>query len=88
MAREYWSVDPFAGTIKDGYLYGRGTLDMKGSGVAQLMAMIAIKRSGIPLNRDIVRAGMTSSVGDNSRMKRELLSALAYPTLREGIRLL
>ena len=41
-----------------------------------------------PLNRDIVRAGMTSSVGDNSRMKRELLSALAYPTLREGIRLL
>jgi acetylornithine deacetylase/succinyl-diaminopimelate desuccinylase-like protein len=54
VAREYWSVDPFAGTIKDGYLYGRGTLDMKGSGVAQLMAMIAIKRSGVPLNRDIV----------------------------------
>src|SRR5437762_7367606 len=32
VAREHWSVDPFAGTIKDGYLYGRGTLDMKGSG--------------------------------------------------------
>lgn len=54
VAREYWSVDPFAGMIKDGYLYGRGTLDMKGSGVAQLMAMIAIKRSGVSLNRDIV----------------------------------
>ena len=51
---EYWSVDPFGGIVKDGYLYGRGTLDMKGSGVAQLMAMIAIKRSGVPLNRDIV----------------------------------
>lgn len=54
VAPEYWSVDPFGGVAKDGYLYGRGTLDMKGSGIAQLMAMIAIKRSGVPLNRDIV----------------------------------
>ena len=54
VTREYWSVDPFGGIVKDGYLYGRGTLDMKGSGVAQLMAMIAIKRAGIALNRDIV----------------------------------
>ena len=54
VAPEYWSVDPFGGVVKGGYLYGRGTLDMKGSGVAQLMAMIAIKRSGLPLNRDIV----------------------------------
>lgn len=54
VTREYWSVDPFGGVVKDGYLYGRGTLDMKGSGIAQLMAMIAIKRSGVPLNRDIV----------------------------------
>lgn len=41
-----------------------------------------------PLNRDIVRAGMTSSVADNSRMKRELLPQLAYPTLEQGIALL
>jgi acetylornithine deacetylase/succinyl-diaminopimelate desuccinylase-like protein len=54
VAPQYWVVDPFGGIVKDGYLYGRGTLDMKGSGVAQLMAMIAIKRSGVPLNRDIV----------------------------------
>ena len=39
-----------------------------------------------PLNRDIVRAGMTSSVADTSRMKSELLPRLAYPTFREGIR--
>jgi len=50
----YWSVDPFAGAIRDGYLYGRGALDMKGEGIIHLMAMIALKRSGVSLNRDIV----------------------------------
>jgi nucleoside-diphosphate-sugar epimerase len=41
-----------------------------------------------PLTRDILKAGMTSAVADNSRMKSELLSRLAYPTLDEGISLL
>jgi nucleoside-diphosphate-sugar epimerase len=41
-----------------------------------------------PLNRDIVRAGMTSCVADTSRMKRELLPTLAYPTTKQGISLL
>jgi len=40
------------------------------------------------LNRDIVRAGMTSCVADNSRMKRELLKTLACPTITEGMKLL
>lgn len=40
------------------------------------------------LNRDIVSAGMTSCVADTSRMKRELLPVLAYPTIREGLKLL
>src|SRR6266498_3133632 len=54
---EYWQVDPFSGAVKDGYVWGRGALDMKGEGVTHLMAMIAIKRSGMPLNRDIVFIG-------------------------------
>jgi acetylornithine deacetylase/succinyl-diaminopimelate desuccinylase-like protein len=49
-----WSVDPFSGVVKDGYIWGRGAIDMKGEAVAHLMAMIALKRSGAPLNRDIV----------------------------------
>jgi acetylornithine deacetylase/succinyl-diaminopimelate desuccinylase-like protein len=52
-----WSVDPFSGAVKDGYIWGRGAIDMKGNGIAQLMAMIAIKRSGVPLTRDIVYIG-------------------------------
>ena len=49
-----WSVDPFSGEVKDGYIWGRGAIDMKGEAVAHLMAMIALKRSGVKLNRDIV----------------------------------
>jgi len=53
----FWSIDPFSGAVKDGYVWGRGTIDMKGEGIVQLMAMIAIKRSGLPLTRDIVFIG-------------------------------
>lgn len=53
-SREFWSVDPFAGLIKDGHVWGRGALDMKGHGIVQLMTLIAIKRAGIPLKRDLV----------------------------------
>ncbi|MGH7651985.1 MAG: M20/M25/M40 family metallo-hydrolase [Gemmatimonadaceae bacterium] len=52
-----WTVDPFSGVVRDGYIWGRGAIDMKGTGVAELMAMIALKRSGIPLTRDIVYIG-------------------------------
>jgi nucleoside-diphosphate-sugar epimerase len=40
------------------------------------------------LNRDIVKAGMTSCVADTSRMKRELLPVLGYPTIDQGLKLL
>jgi acetylornithine deacetylase/succinyl-diaminopimelate desuccinylase-like protein len=53
-AAAYWSVEPYSGVVKDGYLWGRGAIDMKGQGIAHLMAMLAIKRSGMVLNRDIV----------------------------------
>ncbi len=41
-----------------------------------------------PLTRDFIRIGMTSSVMDTSRMKKELLPQLAFPTLRDGLSLL
>lgn len=51
---EYWQVEPFGGVVKDGYVWGRGALDMKGIGVAQLMTFLALKRLEVPLKRDIV----------------------------------
>jgi acetylornithine deacetylase/succinyl-diaminopimelate desuccinylase-like protein len=49
-----WTTDPWAGAVRDGYVWGRGALDMKGEGVVQLLTMIALKRQGVPLSRDII----------------------------------
>ena len=51
---KYWTTDPLSGEIKDGYLWGRGALDMKGTGISQLATFISLKRAGLPLNRDVI----------------------------------
>ncbi len=50
----YWSTDPLSGEIRDGFLWGRGTLDMKGTGISQLATFVSLHRAGVPLNRDVI----------------------------------
>ena len=52
--KEYWETDPMLGTIKDGYLYGRGVIDMKGLGIAHLVAFLSAYKNQEKLTRDIV----------------------------------
>lgn len=52
--RQYWDVDPFAGALRDGCIWGRGALDMKGLAIAQLITFLTVKRLGLPLQRDLV----------------------------------
>lgn len=49
-----WSFPPFSGAIRDGYVYGRGSIDDKGHGVVQLMGLLAHVREQQPCSRDIV----------------------------------
>lgn len=49
-----WTVDPFGAVLKDGYMYGRGSIDDKGMLAANLAAFIALKRSNARMNRDVI----------------------------------
>jgi acetylornithine deacetylase/succinyl-diaminopimelate desuccinylase-like protein len=52
--RSQWTVDPFSGEIRNGYIYGRGTQDTKGLLAAELAVLVEIKRRNLRLNRDLI----------------------------------
>lgn len=52
-----WDLPPFSGTIRDGYVWGRGAMDCKGVGAVDATAMIALKRAGVHLKRDLIFVG-------------------------------
>jgi acetylornithine deacetylase/succinyl-diaminopimelate desuccinylase-like protein len=84
VTRERWAADPFGGVVKDGYLWGRGTLDMKGQGIIQLMSLIALKRAGVHLTRDIVYIANADEEAQGTgamtfvRRHADLLSTVEY----------
>jgi acetylornithine deacetylase/succinyl-diaminopimelate desuccinylase-like protein len=49
-----WEVDPFGGVLKDGFVYGRGAIDMKGQIICQLLSFIDLYKKGIVPERDII----------------------------------
>jgi acetylornithine deacetylase/succinyl-diaminopimelate desuccinylase-like protein len=51
-----WSVDPFAGTVKDGYVYGRGAYDMKGMTAIEVLTLKLLKKNNVPIKGDVVLA--------------------------------
>jgi len=52
--RKSWKFDPFAAVIQNGEIWGRGTMDMKGLAIQQMMALVTLNKSGIVPARDIV----------------------------------
>ncbi|MGF3523193.1 MAG: M20/M25/M40 family metallo-hydrolase, partial [Candidatus Bathyarchaeia archaeon] len=53
---EEWSVDPFGGVVKDGFVWGRGALDMKGMTAIEIMVLKLLKRNDIRLKGDVILA--------------------------------
>ena len=49
-----WTVDPFAGVVRGGHVYGRGAMDFKGGLAAFTVAALRLARSGTPRRRDLI----------------------------------
>ena len=49
-----WTYPPFSAERKDGYVYGRGTIDDKDNLTASLMTILLLKRLNVPLDRDVI----------------------------------
>jgi len=52
-----WTVPPFSGEIRDGFVWGRGATDMKGTAICQFLTLLLLKRSGAALDRDVLFLG-------------------------------
>jgi acetylornithine deacetylase/succinyl-diaminopimelate desuccinylase-like protein len=60
---EDWTVPPFKLTERDGWLYGRGTQDIKGEAAAEAAAFLQLKQEGIVPKRDLILALTTGEEG-------------------------
>ena len=80
--RDDWSMDPFVLTEKDGYFYGRGTLDVKGGAATLVTAFIALRQRGFVPDRDLIIALTADEEGGSDNgitwllaKRRELIDA-------------
>jgi acetylornithine deacetylase/succinyl-diaminopimelate desuccinylase-like protein len=84
-----WQVNPWSGETRHGAVWGRGALDMKGMAVIEVMTMIALKRQGVRLSRDVILVANadeeTASTGAEwfTREKKALLRNAEF-LLNEG----
>jgi acetylornithine deacetylase/succinyl-diaminopimelate desuccinylase-like protein len=62
--REKWPVDPFGAVLRDGYIWGRGTVDDKDKLASNLMLMLLLKRTGARLDRDVIFLAEAGEEGD------------------------
>ena len=87
--RDDWSVDPFGGIVRNGYLWGRGAVDDKGQLAAMVQVLLLLERHRVPLDRDVIllaEAGEegTTEVGIDFVVERHFDAIDAEFALNEG----
>ena len=70
---ESWSRDPFGGELVDGMVWGRGAVDMKDMVAMELGVMLALKRSGSELRRDVIFASVADEEAGGTHGARGLV---------------
>jgi acetylornithine deacetylase/succinyl-diaminopimelate desuccinylase-like protein len=84
-----WSVDPFGGAVKDGFVWGRGALDMKGMTAIEVMTLKLLKRNNVQLKGDVILAAtadeeMGGVCGAEYMLKNHYDKVFAEYVLNEG----
>jgi acetylornithine deacetylase/succinyl-diaminopimelate desuccinylase-like protein len=51
-----WTVNPFSGIVKDGFVWGRGAIDMKGMTAIEVLTLKLLKQNNLPLKGDVILA--------------------------------
>ncbi|KAG9128146.1 hypothetical protein FRC07_004258 [Ceratobasidium sp. 392] len=64
---ESWEYPPFRSTVSNGVIYGRGVSDMKGGIVAQIFAIEALRRAGIPIHGTVEQSGVVDEETTGNR---------------------
>jgi acetylornithine deacetylase/succinyl-diaminopimelate desuccinylase-like protein len=70
---ESWSRDPFGGELVDGVVWGRGAVDMKDMVAMELAVMLALRRSGAELRRDVIFAAVADEEAGGEHGARGLV---------------
>src|SRR5260370_1825466 len=78
--REDWSVDPFTFLERDGFFYGRGTMDVKDGSAILVATLVRLKQKGYRPNRDLLLALTTGEEGGSDYNGVERLLA-THPDL-------
>ncbi|NOT62074.1 MAG: M20/M25/M40 family metallo-hydrolase [Acidobacteria bacterium] len=88
--KAFWTTEPFTPVEKDGFIYGRGALDMKGLGMAQFVTLLTLHRSKAKRTRDVIflatadeEAGGLQGAGWFAKNHPELLGKAEF-LLNEG----
>lgn len=82
-ADDDWQHPPFSGRVVGGKIWGRGALDVKSLGIAQMEAMFSLRRSGVGLGKDIVYLAVADEEAGGGQGARWLLDA--HPELFAGV---
>ena len=82
--RADWKYEPFGGVIENDIIYGRGTQDMKGIGVAQYYALKQLKDEGVKLSRTVHLLMVPDEEVGGFKGVNEFVKTEFFPTLTIG----
>jgi acetylornithine deacetylase/succinyl-diaminopimelate desuccinylase-like protein len=77
--REQWTVDPFGGVMKDGYVFGRGAIDFKGGMAVFARAALMLAEQKVPLARDVIF--LAEADEENGRYNTSWLAEEHWPLI-------